>query len=797
MSQHQLAAPTLPPMNALDFLSSAVGVWRWDVTGKQLYTDGRFAELYGLNRVGASEGLPTEAFFAHVHPADRMRIRIAVAGVMHGADVFSKQFRVLTADGTLRWVWAQGGAERDEIGQASVFSGVLSDITEQKRVEERLNVAQSAGGVGTFEYISGFGTVDVSEQFCRLLGLTPTDSVALRAINSVLPPGGVPLIGAAEDAASGELAYREYRITRPDTGEVRWVARRGERRLDAPGGGPRYIGVIFDITAFKAVEERLRELTVNLEERVAEKTRERDRVWNNARDLVVIAEENGVFRSVSPSWTQVMGYQPAELIGHSYSDFVVPDDVAATTVAVAEAARNTLREGFENRYRAKDGSVRWVSWRTVPEDGLIYAYGRDVTEEKLRDENLRRTEEQLRQSQKMEAVGQLTGGLAHDFNNMLTGIMGGLDMIRRRIDDGKLNDLDRFMEGAMKSAKRAAALTHRLLAFSRRQSLDSKSVEVNSLIKSMEELLARTLGEQVRLLVVANAGIWPALSDVNQLESALLNLAINARDAMPGGGQLTIEAQNLVLDQSSLANHGDATGGDYVAISVTDTGQGMDADTLSKAFDPFFTTKPIGQGTGLGLSTIYGFLRQIGGHAILNSEVGKGTTVTMCLPRFTGPDAAPETTQDAAFEPSGDGQTVLLVEDEESVRMLIVEVLDELGYHVLQAANGDAALAFLKSHRRIDLMVTDVGLPGLNGRQVAEIARRERPHLRVLFVTGYAAHAAVRANFLEPGMDMIAKPFAVKELARKVAAMVGSAPLVPRDMATAPGEESGPAHKGP
>ena len=777
-----------------DLLASATGVWVWDVAEGRLRADARFAELYGLDRLGAALGVSTDSFFAAVHPADQMRIRIAVAGVMHGTDVFNKQFRLQRRDGGVRWVLAQGAAERAADDRILYFTGVLTDITDQKRIEERLRVAQSAGGVGTFEYVSGFGTVEVSEQFCRLLGLTPTDALALRSINAVLPAGSPPLIGGSDDSSNGELPYREFQITRADTGEARWIARRGERRLDAPGGGPRFIGVIYDITAYKTVEGRLRELTDNLEERVAEQTRERDRVWNNSRDLIVVLENDGVVRSVSPSWTRLLGYEPEELIGRSYRDFLAPEDVEETRLAVEAALDDRHPQGFESRCRHKDGGVRWISWQTSLEDGRVYAYGRDITAERARDDELRRTEDQLRQSQKMEAVGQLTGGIAHDFNNMLTGIIGGLDMVRRRIDEGKLGDLDRFMDAAMRSAKRAASLTHRLMAFSRQQSLDPKAVEVDALVKSMEDLLARTLGEQVWLKVISDAGGWLALGDVNQLESALLNLAINARDAMPDGGQLTIETQNVTLDRTYSSSHAEVTEGDYVAISVTDTGCGMDPSTVSKAFDPFFTTKPIGQGTGLGLSTIYGFLRQIGGHASLYSELGKGTTVRMYLPRYAGAALALEPESAAAPDPDGRGQTVLVIEDEEAVRMLIVEVLEELGYGALQAANGDDAMVHLKSAAPIDLLITDVGLPGMNGRQVAELARRQRPGLHVLFVTGYAASAAVRADFLEPGMDMMSKPFAVKELAAKVGELLARSPA-PRPVAaeTGAGDERLPA----
>jgi len=754
-----IAPPSAPEANAGEFLASAVGIWLWDVAHNKLYADSRFAELYGADRRQLALGASTEVFFNHIHPDDRMRIRIAVAGVMHGVTHFSRQFRISALDGGVHWVSAEGRPETGKGGKIQRFTGVLSDITEQKHTEERLRIAQSAGGVGTFEYVNGFGTADVSEQFCKLLGLAPTDTVALRAINAVLPPGHPPLIGGPETAREGELPYRELKIIRPDTGETRWLARRGEVRRDGPAGGLRFIGVIYDITPFKSVESKLLALTETLEGRVAVTTRERDQVWNNSLDLLAVLSADGVFRSVSPSWTELLGYQPEELIGHRPAEFLVEGgpDVDGLTLT-----------NFENRYRHKDGGQRWIAWRTLLEGDRVYAYGRDVTLEREKQEALRQAEDQLRQAQKMEAVGQLTGGIAHDFNNMLTGIMGSLDIIRRRIARGQVDSLDRFMESALASAQRAASLTHRLLAFSRQQTLDPKSVDVAELIESMEDMLQRTLGEKVRLKTGAGAGLWRALSDVNQLENAILNLAINARDAMPEGGSLTIEAENIQLDAAAAARHAEVKPGDYVMVSVTDTGEGMPADVVAKAFDPFFTTKPIGQGTGLGLSTVYGFLRQIGGHAEIRSEPRRGTTIKMYLQRFAGEASCDQETDDPALRAEGSGETVLVVEDEETVRVLIVEVLAELGYRVLQAANGEEAIRHVKAAGPIDLLISDVGLPGLNGRQVAEIARAIRPGLRVLFVTGYAAKATIRSSFLEPGMDLIAKPFNMSELAAKI-----------------------------
>jgi PAS domain S-box-containing protein len=389
-----------------------------------------------------------------------------------------------------------------------------------------------------------------------------------------------------------------------------------------------------------------------------------------------------------------------------------------------------------------------------------------------RTEQLRLNEEALRQSQKMEAVGQLTGGIAHDFNNLLTGITGGLDMIQRRISQGRYDDLDRFMEAASTSANRAAGLTQRLLAFSRRQSLDVKPVEVNQLVGSMEDLLSRTLGEQIELQMVLQPGLWTGETDANQLESSLLNLSINARDAMPEGGKLTIETSNTSLDAAYVARFEGLAVGDYVVLCVSDTGHGMEPEVVVRAFDPFFTTKPLGSGTGLGLSMVYGFVRQSNGHVRIYSEPGAGTTVKLFLPRFHGavlPTAEPSA---ARALPAGEGEVVLVVEDDAAVRLLVTEVLQELGYRAIVAEDGNKAVQRLREDCRIDLLVTDVGLPGINGRQVAEIARQLRGPLKVLFVTGYAENAAVRGGFLEPGMDMITKPFAIDTLAAKIREML-------------------------
>ncbi|MDB5592701.1 GAF domain-containing protein [Enterovirga sp.] len=392
-----------------------------------------------------------------------------------------------------------------------------------------------------------------------------------------------------------------------------------------------------------------------------------------------------------------------------------------------------------------------------------------------RTRQLMEAEEQLRQAQKMEAVGQLTGGIAHDFNNLLTGIVGSLDLMQTRMAQGRTENLERYTKAAMSSANRAAALTHRLLAFARRQPLDPKPVDANVLVTSLEDLLRRTIGELIGLEIVTAGGLWPTLCDPHQLESALLNLAINARDAMPDGGKLTIETCNTHLDRAYAAQNRDVVPGQYICVCVTDTGVGMPPEVIARAFDPFYTTKPIGQGTGLGLSMVYGFARQSEGHARIYSEPGQGTTVKIYLPRHRGTVLAEEPPPiRTGAHPPGSGETVLVVEDEPVVRDLVVEVLHDLGYQALEAIDGPSGLAVLQSGARVDLLVTDVGLPGLNGRQLADHARLTRPDLRVLFITGYAENAALASGFLEPGMEMITKPFPVDALASRIRQMIES-----------------------
>jgi PAS domain S-box-containing protein len=504
--------------------------------------------------------------------------------------------------------------------------------------------------------------------------------------------------------------------------------------------------------------------------------------------------------SGEPDWFNDRAYEYTGLSPNqlNWRRIMPADDFAAAAERWAEALATGHRYEVEVRLRRADGIYRWHIMRAVAirdNNGEITRWigtNSDIEDQKAaalvltdlnkvlerrveeRTSQLIQAEEALRQSQKMEALGQLTGGIAHDFNNLLQGIIGSLDRIKKRISEGRIGDVDRFLVGAMSSAERAAALTHRLLAFSRRQPMDPRPVDVGALISTVEELLRRSIGDSIMMKVSTEPELWLVRCDSNQLENALLNLAINARDAMPDGGTVTIACRNMVLD-AKQARQRDVRPGDYVCLEIRDTGVGMPDDVKARAFEPFFTTKPIGQGTGLGLSMIYGFVRQSEGSIRIDSEVGKGVTIEICLPRFRGGlDEAVSVIEAPHVEPPETDKIILVVEDESVVRLLIVEVVNDLGYRVLEAADGQSALRILQSTQRVDLLVTDIGLPGLNGRQVADGARSTRPELKVLFMTGYAENAAGKA-FLGRGMEIITKPFATEVLARRIRAMVEGA----------------------
>jgi PAS domain S-box-containing protein len=579
-------------------------------------------------------------------------------------------------------------------------------------------------------------------------------------------PAAIRAWGAA--LAGGHPYEAEFRIRRAD-GTDRWFLVRAEPIRAADGAILRWVGTNTDIQDRKAAAAELARLNTSLERQVERRTRERDRIWETTTDLMGTAGLDGYLKAVNPAWTRTLGWDEETLLAQPFATLIDPADHAETVDVVRRLGQGETVTGFVDRVFTQDGGQRIVMWTAVPDGEIFTIIGRDITEQRL-------TEEALRQAQKMEAVGQLTGGLAHDFNNLLTGISGSLELLQTRMAQGRLTDLDRYINAAQGAAKRAAALTHRLLAFSRRQTLDPKPTSVNGLIAGMEELVRRTVGPAITIEVVGSAGLWPALVDPNQLENALLNLCINARDAMPEGGRITIETANKWLDLRA-ARERSLEPGQFLSLCVTDTGTGMTPEVIARAFDPFFTTKPIGEGTGLGLSMIYGFARQSGGQVRIYSEIGRGTTVCLYLPRHYGPAEEREGQADLAHAPRAEqGQTVLIVDDEPTVRMLVTEVLEDLGYTAIEAADGTGGLKVLESDVRLDLLVTDVGLPGgMNGRQMADAGRVVRPGLKVLFITGYAENAVLGNGYLEPGMQVLTKPFVMEALAGRIKELIAGA----------------------
>ncbi|WP_414705549.1 PAS domain-containing protein [Pseudomonas sp.] len=788
-------------------------VWDWDLKHNHVLWNEALERVYGHPL--ACVDMTGEWWIAQIHPEDRRRILTSIHHVIDGTQTgWSDEYRFRRGDGTYAQVLDRGHVIRDVDGVALRMIGAMLDLTPIRDTEAALRQSEERFRTILETVEAAFAIVQVKFDSND----NPVDYRFVEANPAFERESGVNLRGKWVTEFAPDLeqfwfdTYGRVARTRvPASFES--YAKAFKRWFDVravPVGDPAecQIAIIFnDVTDRRDAEERLRQ-----SEAIARANVERVQLaleagaifgtwhWDLPSDSFTVDEAFARAFGLDP----VLGHEGLSL--EQVIATVHPEDRIGLMKAIDEVIGRGGAYAHQYRVRRADGKYYWIEANgrvDVSEEGIPLSFPgvlidveerrsveaqRDLATAALRALNetleqrvaertaaLMQTEEKLRQSQKMEAVGQLTGGLAHDFNNLLAGISGSLELLGSRMAQGRLTEVDRYLVTAQGATKRAAALTHRLLAFSRRQTLDPRPTEVNALVEGMTELIQRTVGPSIRVLTVSSPDRCIALVDASQLENALLNLCINSRDAMQDGGCITIETSHLLVEAADAALL-DVTEGEYLMLSVTDTGTGMPASVIAKAFDPFFTTKPIGQGTGLGLSMIYGFAIQSGGQVRIASTVGQGSTLSMYLPRHQGAASFNEATETAATAAHESvGETILVVDDEPTVRELVTEVLRDLGYTVIEAADSASGLNLLRSNMQIDMLVSDVGLPGgMNGRQMADAARVFRPGLKTLFITGYAESAAIGAGQLEPGMHVLTKPFAIETLAARVRELISA-----------------------
>ncbi|KPY27634.1 Sensory box sensor histidine kinase/response regulator [Pseudomonas coronafaciens pv. porri] len=782
-------------------------IWDWDLKADYILWNDALEQAYGHPL--ATQDTSSDWWIAQIHPDDRARIYASIHAVIDGnGTAWTDEYRFRRLDGSYADILDRGHVIRDAEGSAARMIGAMLDMSQMRKAEMALRRSEERSRTMLETIEAAFAIIEVRFDADD----SPVDYRFIEANPAFERQAGVDLRGkwVTEFAPDLERFWFEAYGHVAKTGEpasFENYAKAFERWFEVKAvrvGEPadRQIAVMFsDVTARRDAEERLRTSEAISRENV-------ERVQLALAAGAIIGTWHWDLLSdrfaVDEAFSRAFGLEPA--LGHEGLSL---EQVIATVhpedrPGLIEAINAVITEGslYAHQYRVRraDGIYYWIEANgrvDRAEDGTPLSFPgvlinvderrtvaaerdrataalrslNDTLEQRVaaRTTELMQAEEKLRQSQKMEAVGQLTGGLAHDFNNLLAGISGALELMSTRIEQGRWSDVDKYIVTAQGAAKRAAALTHRLLAFSRRQTLDPQPTDVNRLMKGMTDLIQRTVGPSILVETIGTPGLWPTLVDASQLENALLNLCINARDAMPDGGRITIDASNRWVEDGATQVH-DLPEGQYLSLCVTDTGTGMTPEVMAKAFDPFFTTKPIGQGTGLGLSMIYGFANQSGGQVRIQSEVGKGTSIFIYLPRYDG--AAVRDESDAHIPPvefTQSGETILIVDDEPTVRMLLTDSLGDLGYTLIEAADSLAGLKLLRSDVHIDLLITDVGLPGgMNGRQMADAGREVRPQLKTLFITGYAENAAIGDEQLGPGMRVLTKPFAIDALTSRV-----------------------------
>ncbi len=689
---------------------NSVGIWDWDVIANRVTADARFARLYGVDPALAQQGAAIEEFFRGIHPEDRARVEGEIAQALSTVGSFESEYRLLRQDGSVSWVSAQGRCIPGRDGRCARFPGVSYDITRLKQAELQLRAAKEERDF-------------VLDQIARQRVQTDPHQILRTSSEALGRRLGVNRVGF-------------YRLTGPQqlSHEASWSD-----------------GTLPPLEGSQATDHYG-------DHADRERSAGRALVFGDSR-----ADADGALLPYAHDGVMA-GICVPLLTDGSWAAGIYLHQATERTWSDPEIA--LAKEIVQQTWLAIDRAEALQSLnRRIEEQEATLAH-REIV---LREEFERRetAERQLRQLQKMEAVGQLTGGIAHDFNNMLAIVISGLNLTQRQLARGN-SDVGPFIEGALDGANRAAALTQRLLAFSRQQPLEPAVVDANALLSGLSDMLSRSLGETVQLKTRLQPALWAMRVDPNQLENAIINLAVNARDAMPDGGTVVLETANLDLDRKAAGDLGVEPGA-HVRIRVRDTGTGMTPEVLAKAFDPFFTTKPTGRGTGLGLSQVYGFIRQSGGHVSIQSQIGQGTLVDLYLPRCQ--DRADQQTGDPAEEvPMGHGQVVLVVEDEDRVRAFTVASLHDLGYTVLAAATGSAALDILSRRDDITLLFTDVVMPQMTGPQLIEQARRIRGDLKVIFTSGYTGASSETDKRIREGGNFLAKPFSFDQLARKISA---------------------------
>ncbi|WP_230178867.1 PAS domain S-box protein [Aquabacterium sp. CECT 9606] len=749
--------------------AGGVGIFTLDLIRNVLTVTPEMCRIFGLPEQST---MAPEIVEQLVIAEDAERVS-SLATRARGDLPLKTEYRIRRPDnGQIRWIARSAEFQCDEQGRRVRLVGVVQDVTERHQAEQVLR--ESEEKFRTFAQVMPnhvwtsppSGELDwFNEQTLAYSGLDH-DQLAGEGWARIVHPDDLQRASLAwmQALSSGQIYEIEFRIRRAD-GAYRWHLVRAHPIRSVDGAITRWIGTNTDIEDQRLAREALLAMNATLEQRIEERTAERDRVWRNSQDLLVVVSGDGIFRDVNPAWTRILGFSREEIMGQHVAGLIHPDDQEATRNALSYATHDVLTQ-FENRFKHKDGGHRWFSWTASPDsNGLVYGNGRHITAEKEAEAALERTQDALRQAQKMEAIGQLTGGIAHDFNNVLQVIGGNLQLLREatRHDES----LQRRVEAAVAGVDRGAKLALHLLAFARKQPLAPDVLNIGLRLPDLDDMLRRVLGDAIELKTNIGPRLWNIFADPHGLENVLLNLAINARDAMGGAGRLTLEVDNVSLGDDHAQDPLDAQPGQYVMIAVSDTGSGMPPDVLERVFEPFFTTKAEGHGTGLGLSMVYGFIKQSGGHVKIDSDVGQGTTVKLYLPRsheiqetmlpeFSGPV-------------TGGDETILVVEDDAQVRETVVALLSELGYSVLKSSDATSALSILQSGVPIDLLFTDVVMPGtLRSPELAQLARELHPDIEVLFTSGYTEDAIVHGGRLDPGVALLSKPYRREDLARKI-----------------------------